>query len=395
MGDVNVEKQKLLDEFKLRIALTVDGVVYEDDLFLDVDADKYSVWDSPTWDPVSQTFKKFNQPSYVVLDHGIHSQLSRLPGSYLSVKRDEDGYALYHQERRLSGLVPVERAGFLKRTTKDGTPMRDIAMDTSYGTGDKSIVICYSEECAVKDKGETCLFCCFNRKRAPEDQPLWKNPKQIGETVKAAYEEGFRHLTVTGGFIPERREVDYYLDVAEQIKESLGVENFHGTACIGAPLDLSIIEKYKEAGFETIAFNTEVWGKKWFEVYCAGKVTECGGYDHWLEAVKYGVEVFGRGKVRSQFVTGLQPKEVVLEGIETQADWGVVAVASPWTPGIGSPLEGHRSPYVDWHYDVLLKNAEILHKNGITADDIFYASPDRKFVQDLYKILYNEVPDAS
>lgn len=131
MEKTNAQIQELLDEFKLRIALTVDGVKYEDDLFLDVDTDKYSVWTSPTWDPVSQTFKKFNQPAFVGLTHGIHSQLSRLPGSYLSVKKDEDGYGLYNQDKRLSGLSLIERAEFSKRTTRDGTPMIDIAMDTS------------------------------------------------------------------------------------------------------------------------------------------------------------------------------------------------------------------------------------------------------------------------
>jgi len=49
--------------------------------------------------------------------------------------------------------------------------------------------------------------------------------------------------------VPERREVEYYLDVAENIKNSLGTNEFNGTACIGAPLDFSIIDKYKEAGY--------------------------------------------------------------------------------------------------------------------------------------------------
>lgn len=384
--------QEQLEEFKLQIALSVDGVTYEDGLFDDLDSNEYEIYDKPSWDPVTKTFKKFNQPAYGELDHGLHAMLSRYQEGKYEIRKDGTGYAIYDQDKRVSGLKVKKRAEFAKKTTEDGTLMRDIAMDSSYGSDDKSIVVAYSEECSVKDKGETCLFCCFNRKRAPEDQPLWKNPKQIAETAKAAYDEGFQHLTITGGFIPERREVEYYLDVAEQLQDTLGVENFHGTACIGAPLDLSIIEKYKEAGYETIAFNTEVWRKEWFNVYCAGKVTECGGYDHWLEAIKYAVEVFGKGKVRSQFVAGLQPKEVLLDGIETLADWGVVAIASPWRPGIGSPLEGHRSPYVDWHYDVLLKTAEILHNNGITATDIFYACPDRKFEQDLFKILYNDVP---
>jgi hypothetical protein len=37
----------------------------------------------------------------------------------------------------------------------------------------------------------------------------WKNPKQIGEAVSAAYKEGYRGYNLTVSFVPERREVEY------------------------------------------------------------------------------------------------------------------------------------------------------------------------------------------
>lgn len=385
----NGTTKALLEEFRLRLTLTVEGISFEPELFADVSQDEYFVYENNYWDIDENKFKKIVTPWAVKLEHGTGTQFTHNKHSLYRAQKDKDGYGIWYLGEKLSSFTLLDKPGYHEHVTSDGTAMKDIALDTGLGSADKSITIAYSEECMVKDKGETCLFCCFNRKRAPEDQPLWKNPRQIAKTVKQAYSEGYKHLTITGGFVPERREVDYYLDVAEHIKEALGVENFHGTACIGAPLDLSVIEKYKEAGYETIAFNTEVWTKKWFEVICSGKVTECGGYDHWLEAIKYAVDVFGKGKVRSQFVAGLQPKEILLEGVETLADWGVVAISSPWTPYVGSPLEEHRSPEINWHYKIQLKTAEILHNNGITYDDIFYATPIRTFSHDLYKILYD------
>ena len=124
------------------------------------------------------------------------------------------------------------------------------------------------------------MFCNINATKstyAELENIKWKNAKQIGETVKAAYEEGFRHVTITGGFIPERREVDYYIDVAEAIKEETGLDDFNGTACIGAPLDLSTIDKYKEAGYRTIATNMEIWDENYFKTICPGKEQICGG----------------------------------------------------------------------------------------------------------------------
>jgi hypothetical protein len=267
--------------------------------------------------------------------------------------------------------------------------MKDIALPTDMGSEDKSIVVTYSTECSVKDNGKTCLFCVMNGTKGlegPEYRPAWKYPHQIGETVKAAYDEGYKHVTITGGFVPERREVEYYLDVAEHIREALGTETFNGTACIGAPLDFSVIDKYKEAGFSTISFNTEVWGKNYFDIVCPGKVEACGGYDNWIKAIEYAIQVFGKGRVRSNFVVGLQPKEVLFEGFEYLASIGVVTVASPWVPGLGSPLEGHRTPTVDWHWDVQLRHADILRKYGRTYEEIFNATPTRSLTHDIYQI---------
>ena len=51
-------------------------------------------------------------------------------------------------------------------------------------------------------------------------------------------------MTVSGGFIPERREVEYYIDVAEAIQEATGLEDFNGTACVGATTDFSVFCRF-------------------------------------------------------------------------------------------------------------------------------------------------------
>ena len=122
-----------------------------------------------------------------------------------------------------------------------------------------------------------------------------------------AYELGAKHVNLTGGFVPERREVDYYLDVADAIREHTGLEDFNGTAVIGAPRDLKVIDKYKEAGFRTLAINIECWDKNYFNTICPGKVSHCGTWEHWIEAIEYASSVFGFGKVRSGIVGGIEP----------------------------------------------------------------------------------------
>ncbi|MDR1066599.1 MAG: radical SAM protein [Clostridiales bacterium] len=393
-------KEKLYEELKLKLTLAMEGVSYKLGVFDNLLKERPGLRKEYVgWDKEIISRAKYDAPTAFNLPYGQQVNLVEDSNSPYTVEKTGELFHLAYRGEYLTSIsFPEKQPDFYFKRTSDGMRMRDIGFDSSAGSPRKSLVFSYSSECAVKDKGETCLFCCYNRDKIldnEKERPPFRNSTQIAETAKAAYDEGFSHLTITGGFIPERREVEYYLDVAEEIQNHLGADDFNGTACIGAPLDLSVIEKYKEAGFRTIAFNTEVWRKEYFEVYCPGKVTMCGGYDNWIAAIRHAIDVFGKGKVRSNFVAGLQPKEILMEGIEELASIGVVTLASSWIPVIGSPLEGHRSPTPDWHWDVQLKSARILRKYGRTLDEIFDAAPARTLAHEIYEIEDETLPAYS
>ncbi|MDR1538752.1 MAG: radical SAM protein [Clostridiales bacterium] len=377
-------KQELLNELHLKLKLDVEGIDYEPEVICDF-AGYFGILkrlNLPSFDP--SLLDRLQLPIGITLPYGTDVGAIPVKGSDYSIAKEDGALLLKERGRLIAEVALTPQPEWIDKFTSDGTPMYEVGFSSSGNSQDKSIIFAYSTECSVKEKNETCLFCCLNGNSVlKQGASLWRNPLQIAETSKAAYDEGYSHLTITGGFVPERRELDYYLDTAEKIQEAIGRKDFNGSACIGAPVDLDVIEKYKEAGFSSIAFNTEVWTKPWFEVICPGKVTECGGYDNWLNAIKRGVEVFGRGNVRSIFVAGLQPKELLLEGIEQLSEWGVVVIASPWKPYQGSPLEGHRSPTVDWHWDIQQKTAAIQRKNGLTYRDHFNSSPGRTVTMEL------------
>jgi hypothetical protein len=209
----------------------------------------------------------------------------------------------------------------------------------------------------------------------------------VGEAVAAGYNEGFDHVTISGGFISERREVEYYIDVAESIQEHTGLQDFNGTGVIGAPLDLDVFEKYKEAGYRTMATNIELWNEKMFDVICPGKAQLCGGRQNWLNALDEEVRVFGKYKVRSTLVAGIEPKESLLEGVEYLIERGVIAQPNQWNVNVGSPLEGHRTPNQDWHWDVFEKTVTLYIKHGITWDELRDSNAGTDAVSfDLYRL---------
>lgn len=331
-------------------------------------------------------------PPYFILPHGLIAQFNVDSRSSNRLEHDGQHYFLVRRDGEAIPVTFGERPKYYDKTTSDGTPMRTVAIHNT----DHVVFVAYSNECSLQATSKDCLFCNINatKKIYGDVQGVkWKYPHQIGETVAAAYREGARHVTISGGFVPERREVDYYLDVAENIRSHTGLQDFNGTACIGAPKDLTVIDKYKEAGFRTLAINLEVWNEHFFRAYCPGKELECGGQKHWIAALEYAVGVFGRGRVRSNMVGGLESKESTLEGIEYLTSKGVIAMAPAWVPNPGSALEGHRTPEPEWHIDVAKKTYQLYRKAGFTFDQVYDATAvPQTLVHDLYRIEEQRLP---
>lgn len=332
-------------------------------------------------------------PEAFFLPHGLFTrfrwdadsryQLQAVDGKPI-IFRDEDPVAeieLYRRPRIHAGL------------TSDGTPFNRIATFDPEG----SVHVFFSNECDLKYTGEDCKFCNINSTaEAYRGQNIFlKPPQQVGEVYAAAHAAGFgNHIRLTGGFIPERREVDYYLDVADEIKERTGLERIHGLAVIGAPQDLSILEKYKEAGWSNLSINIELWNRDLFNAICPGKAKRCGGWDHWVQALEEAVKIFGRGNVRSNIVAGLEPKASTLEGLEYLAALGLICYAGAWCPNPGSALEGHRSPDADLHYDLTLKAAAIYAKHGFTTDQLYSCAGFHNPAIDAFRIQAGEAIDG-
>lgn len=387
---MKLEKEKLLEELRIINGIEVEGIRFDPVIFKeDLEKNPYlKAWHACMDFSVDDT-TSYAVPSSVRSEHGFGIEIRKNSGSPYSFQKFNDGIYVVRDEKRLTKVYFAETRKYYSQKTSDGVLMGTIARSGSLEYGEGTVGLAYSDECALLAQGHDCLFCNINatkRRFGELEGHQWKNPRQIGETVKAAFDEGSDHFNITGGFVPERRELDYYLDVAEAIQTATGLQDFNGTAVIGAPTDLSVLERYKEAGYRTVAIHPEVWGEAFFNAFCPGKAETGGGYKNYIAAIDYALDIFGKGRVRTQFVAGLQPKEQVIEGLEVLAGKGAVAICSTWIPNIGSALEGHRTPTEEWYWDLQLKNYEILKRNGITYDLIYDALPGKRVISDLYRI---------
>lgn len=381
MSEQNQQTKKLwLEELKLKNTLLVEGLNFEPTIFSHLDVGgKYIERVNALFALDKEAHKEYEFPSCFLLPNSkFRVGVLWNRNSPYSLQYEDGQYLILHNGKIvLDNLEFSKRPKYYSENTSDGTPMRTVAQDYGY----KNMFVAYSNECSLKDQGKDCLFCNINATKniyAECQNIKWKTAKQIGETVAAGFKEGFDKVTISGGFIPERREVDYYIDVAEAIKEATHLESFNGTACVGAPLDLTVFEKYKEAGYSSAATNLEIWNEKYFDVICPGKSEFCGGRKNWLDALDYELDVFGKFKVRSTFVSGIEPKESLLEGIEHLVSKGVIALPSQWNVNVGSALEGHRTPSTEWHWDVFERTVAIYRKYGLTWEEFrkATANPD-------------------
>jgi hypothetical protein len=384
----NVSKEKLYKQLRdrhkiLSVGLNADITIFENlDLGRTVKEQINALFASD-----HETHVGIDVPTGFTVDNGLHFGFIWDTSSPYFIKVVDGKFGIYEKDNLLYEIIKFDkRPEYYNFKTTDGTDMSRVAQAYT----DKQIFVAYSNECALNEKGKDCLFCNINATKniyAECQNIKWKTPKQIGETVAAAYKEGFDKLTISGGFIPERREAEYYIDVAEAIKEATGLDDFNGTVTLGAPHDFSVFDKYKEAGYRTTSINLEIWDPNIFKTICPGKDQECGGRENWINAIEYASKVFGKFRVRTTFVGGLEPKNSLIEGIEYFVSRGVLAYPTQWNVGIGSALEGHRTPKPEWHFDLAVKTVAIYRKYGLTWEQLYDAFPTTDtLIHDIFKI---------
>lgn len=388
--DDRSDRQKLIDEAHLRLDIEMEGVRFDKTAIalLGRSVEEEAAGLQPnTNGPDSELQKAF------WLESGIHVGLRHNARSPYFLDHRDGVLVLNGPEIEARQVELIRRHGVLSRTISTGERFEQIGSVNPEG----GMRIAFSNECSLKDTNEDCKFCDFNhRARLTEGASVYlKSPRQVAETYALARAEGTaNHLNLTGGFIPERRELEYYLDAAEEIRALTGLSHFRGTAVIGAPADLKMLEKYKESGFNSVSINLEIWDKDIFKSICPGKEKWTGGQAHWVAALEAAVEVFGRGFVKSNIVAGIEPKESILEGVEYLASKGINCLAGPFQPRVGTALEGHRSPETSWHWDLQLKVAQIQLKHGYTTEQIYNCAIPGRVAHDLFRIFAGEAVDG-
>lgn len=293
------------------------------------------------------------------LPEGTVVQFRKNSRSPYIVKKESSGLVLTKGEEIITGVEWLKRPAFYDLKTSDGVPMTKVAQIG----GEDNFFVCYNNFCSHWLDGKQCLFCnLVTTKKTYKSVLSSKKLHQIGEAAGAAFQEGVaEHVLLTGGCYPGEDETAIVSKIIRTIGEYTGLKRIPGCLLASPPKDLKEIERIYESGINGIGYSLEIWGRRLFSAICPGKYEE-PGYDKFLETLTYAAEVFGRGQVFCAFVTGIEPRESLLEGVEFMAQRGIYSLCFVWSPAPGSKLEGHRTPSPEWYVETNEKIVDIFQR---------------------------------
>ena len=201
-------------------------------------------------------------------------------------------------------------------------------------------------------KNLRCSFCAYG---APDERTrhLGQEVAKIAipavtlarmqSTLAAALQETeVRHVYLVGGSLPDwRDEGERFLQLARAVQEV--VQHRIPVTLGSGALPEDMLQQFKaEELVDAVCFNLEVWSEDLFSKVCPGKHAFVG-YSRWLESLENAVGIFGRGRVYSAMVAGIelepdygmsweQASELAIAGAEALCSKGIIPIYSLYWP---------------------------------------------------------------
>lgn len=271
-----------------------------------------------------------------------------------------EGYHLNREgsESREITFEPLPQ--WMRGRTSDGFPMAQAGLSLH---GDMGVInIAPGCEYFLEKVDKVSMRCTFCAYGAPDKRTQdlgqvagvtslsGRTYQRIQETLKAALAESdLHHIYLVGGSMTDwHEEGKRFIEIARAIRE-VNPDRVPVTCGSGALPDDVLDVLYGEGLVESVCFNLEIWSKSLFEKICPGK-NRFVGYERWIESLENAVGRWGRGRVYSAMVAGieLEPEyglswedaaDLAIEGAEDLSSRGIIPIYSLYWPvgGRGHP----------------------------------------------------------
>jgi hypothetical protein len=268
----------------------------------------------------------------------------------------EQGYTLVHEGRGESRPVQFEpNREWMSRATSDGVPgaASGVLLHADMAVVNVAPGCQYFTVPKANGVSARCTFCTYGKpdQRIPHfdqrmDEAAIPQPtlQRLQEALSAAIaESSVTTIYLVGGSMTDpAAEGERFIQLARSVQEvnSSRIPVFCGS---GALPDTSLKELREQQLVDGVCFNLEVWGEEAFGIICPGKARFVG-YRGWIESLEHSVELWGRGRVYSAMVGGVElgPElgmsvdeavAHVLRGAEDLCQRGIMPIYSlSWPP---------------------------------------------------------------
>ena len=271
----------------------------------------------------------------------------------------EDGKHVIKRAGERIADVRFPMATFQELTTDEGIPYKKIALLH----GANCLATTTIQTCVYWNTPERCKFCAIELSLKSGATIARKNPEQLAEVARAAKKlDRVRHVTLTTGTTaaPDKG-INHLAETARAIKEATSLP-IH--AQFEPPKELSVINRLYDS-VDTVGIHVETFDRAVLKEVALCKVGI--PFQHYVDAWKRSVELFGDSQVSSYVIVGLGERdESIMEGSKLLAELGVYPFIVPLRPIPGSMLENEKPPGPDRMFSLYEQVAEIVHDNGVS-----------------------------
>lgn len=277
------------------------------------------------------------------------------------------------------------RPDYVTKTTSSGKPMWQVATPRPQRLDINPYAFCH-----FWDDGAGCKYCNiashYKREQQSNDKPLRLDPRDVQETVAEAIKQPgrFANICLTGGSILDGEalfdeEVDNYIEVLQAIGENFSSRRFPSQLIASAFTVEQLARIHEQTGLSTYTSDIEVLDEEKFNWICPGKAKRVG-YREWKRRIVEAVSVFGRGRVNTGIVGGVDLASphgfaseeaslaAVLEEAEDLAAQGVATVQCVWAPTRGSAFYKQTVPSLEYYVRLSAGLDGLRRRYGLDVD---------------------------
>lgn len=281
---------------------------------------------------------------------------------------------------------------WMKAKTSDGFPMAQAGVSLH----SDMMVINVAPGCEYflhKQDGESmrCKFCSYG---APDERTAHLGQvagqlhvpdltlQRMAEAMTAALAETtIRHIYLVGGSLTDwRQEGERFLKLARAVKAA-NTDAVPVTLGSGALPDDILQQFFDEDLVDNVCFNLEVWSEPLFAKVCPGKHRYVG-YDRWIASLEKAVELWGRGRVYSAMVAGIelepehemdwrQAADLCIAGARDLCSRGIIPIYSLYWPIGGKNHPDYMDRLRNFFERLNVAYADIRAEHGLTISDRF------------------------